>query len=482
MEPKNLLFILSDQHTREFTGCYGSELVQTPNIDRLAARGTHFDNAYTPCPICVPARASLATGRYVHQIRHWDNAHPYTGEPPGWGQRMVEAGTEVTAIGKLHYRGVDDPTGWSNQIDTLHVVDGIGDLRGCVRSNMSERNSAAGYAAEAGRGESPYTRYDARTTEHAVQWLRQRALSNDERPWVLFVGFVLPHFPLIAPPEFYDLYTDVPWPRHYAEEERPTQPVIRDMMKIQGYDRHFDHDRVQVARRAYFGMVSMMDHCVGRTLEALDESGLTKQTRVIYTSDHGENLGNRGLWGKSNMYEESAAVPLVMAGPDIPAGQALGTPVNLVDCYQTILDNGGVPLTDAEEFDLPGHSLIGIANGHVPRRTILSEYHAACSTTGFFMIRDENWKYVHYVGYDPQLFDLESDPHETVDLGTSPEHADVRARCEKKLRAVVDPEAADEQAFADQSVVIERHGGVEAVMAQGDYGYTPAPGEAVRRF
>ena len=481
MEPKNLLFILSDQHAREFTGCYGSELVQTPNLDRLAARGTRFDNAYTPCPICVPGRASLATGRYVHQLRLWDNAHPYVGDPPGWGQRMMHAGSEVAAIGKLHYRSADDPTGWSEEIDTLHVVGGIGDLRGCVRSNKSERHSASKFATEAGRSESPYSRYDERTAEHAVQWLHQRA-DSDDRPWVLFVGFVLPHFPLIAPPRFYDLYDEVPWPRMYEEGERPDHPVIRDMMQIMGNDRYFDEEKVRVARRAYFGMISMLDHCIGRTLQALEEAGLADDTRVVYTSDHGESLGNRGMWGKCNMYEESAAVPMILAGPDVPEGKAVDTPANLVDCYQTVLDNGGIPLTDEEEFGLPGHSLLGLANGDTPRRTTLSEYHASGSTTGFFMIRDGKWKYVYYVGYDPQLFDLEADPHETVDLGTSPSHADVRARCEAKLRAVVDPEAADEQAFADQAALVERHGGTEAVLARGDFGYTPAPGQPVRFY
>ena len=482
MEPKNLLFILSDQHNREFAGCYGSDLAQTPHLDALAARGTRFDNAYTPCPICVPARASLATGRYVHQLRYWDHAHPYTGDPPGWGQRLMHAGAEVTAIGKLHYRNATDPTGWSEQIDTLHVVDGLGDLRGSIRSEKGERLSAAKFAAEAGRGESPYTRYDARTADHAVQWLHRRGQSSDDRPWVLFLGFVLPHFPLVAPPEFYDLYDEVPWPRMYGEEERPDHPVIRDMMQIMAYDRYFDAERIQVARRAYCGMVTMLDHCIGRALHALEEAGLADSTRVVYTSDHGECLGNRGMWGKCNMYEESAAVPLIIAGPELPEGKAVDTPVNLVDCYQTVLDNAGLNLTEEEQFDMPGHSLFGIANGDPPRRTILSEYHAAGSVTGFYMIRDGRWKYVHYVGYDPQLFDLVADPHETIDLGTSPDHADVVAQCETKLRAVVDPEAADENAFADQAALIERHGGPDAVRARGDYGYTPAPGEPVRFY
>jgi choline-sulfatase len=477
MQPKNLLFIFSDEHTREITGCYGNEVICTPNIDRLAARGTCFDNAYTNCPICVPARASLATGRYVHQIRFWDNAHPYYGEPRGWGHRLMDAGHRVTAIGKLHYRSDRDPTGWNEEIDTLHVVDGVGDLSSCIRRHIIERRTARNLARDAGRGESTYTRYDTRTADNTIRWLRQEAPKYHDKPWVLFVGFVLPHFPLIAPPEFYDLYPRVPWPRLYSEAERPTHPVLRTLVRSQAYDKYFDAEKVQVARRAYFGMVTYLDHCIGRLLEALEACGLAADTRIIYTSDHGDNLGHRGMWGKSNMYEESAAIPLILTGTEVPEGHRVSAPVTLVDCYQTILEGVGVPLTEEEEHAMPGHSLLRIAHGEAPERTILSEYHAAGSATGFFMIRDGRWKYVHYVGYEPQLFDLESDPHEATDLGASSEHAEVIGRCEAKLRTIVDPEAMNALAFSDQDAMIERHGGLEAVRRRGDFGYTPAPGE-----
>ena len=480
MEPKNLLFILSDEHTREITGCYGHDLIRTPHLDRLAARGSRFDNAYTNCPICVPARASLATGRYVHQIRLWDNAHPYCGEPRGWGHRLMDAGSHVTAIGKLHYRSAQDPTGWSEEIDTLHVVDGVGDLKGCIRQDMQERSSASNLASEAGRSESTYTRYDARTADNAITWLRREAAQQRDQPWMLFLGFVLPHFPLKAPPEFYDLYPDLPEPRLYAQEERPTHPVLQAMSRVSAYDNYFDPEKVKIARRAYFGMVSYLDHCIGRVLEALEACGLADDTRIIYTSDHGDNIGHRGLWGKSNMYEESAAVPLILAGPDVPQGHTVSTPASLVDCYQTILESTGVPLNPEEENHMPGHSLLQLAHGATPERTIFSEYHAMGALSSFYMVREQHWKYVHYVGYAPQLFDLESDPHEKIDLGTSPAHVDIIDRCEKKLRAVVDPEATSALAFADQAALIERHGGSEAVQQRGDFGYTPAPGEAAR--
>ena len=199
MKPKNMLFIFSDEHTREITGCYGNQIVKTPNIDKLAQNGTRFDNAYTNCPICVPARASLATGRYVHEIGNWDNAHPYTGETKGWGHRLQDEDHNVTAIGKLHYRAESDDNGFADEVNTLHVVDGKGDLLGLSREKMVERGAVKQLAAEAGLGDSTYIRYDVSTAQEAVRWLEVEAPKQGDKPWCLFVGLVWPHFPLIAP-------------------------------------------------------------------------------------------------------------------------------------------------------------------------------------------------------------------------------------------------------------------------------------------
>ena len=144
MQPANLLFILSDQHARGALGCYGNPVVRTPNLDRLAARGVRFQNVYTPCPICVPARASLATGQYVHQIGYWDNAFPYDGAVPSWHHRLREQGHRIDSIGKLHFSGSDDDHGFSREIDPLHVVDGVGDILGSIRDDPPFREQAQG--------------------------------------------------------------------------------------------------------------------------------------------------------------------------------------------------------------------------------------------------------------------------------------------------------------------------------------------------
>jgi choline-sulfatase len=160
MKPANLLFILSDEHSRRVLGCYGHQMIRTPNLDRLAAGGARFTDAYTNSPICVPARASLATGRYVHQIRFWDNAIPYDGSVPSWHHRLREPGHEVTSIGKLHFRSEADDNGFTEEVMPLHVVDGIGDPMGWLRNPLPVRKASLRLANDAGCGDSSYQQYD----------------------------------------------------------------------------------------------------------------------------------------------------------------------------------------------------------------------------------------------------------------------------------------------------------------------------------
>jgi choline-sulfatase len=477
MQPANLLFILSDEHSRRVLGCYGHPMIRTPNLDRLAARGVRFTDAYCNSPICVPSRAALATGRHVHDIRFWDNAIPYDGSVPSWAHRLRAAGHEVTAIGKLHFRSPADDNGFTEEIMPLHVVGGIGDPMGMIRDPLPVRRAALRLAADAGRGDSSYQRYDDDITAAAIDWLRARAAAAGGKPWVLFVSLVCPHFPLIARPQWYGLYPEaaVPEPALYAPEERPDHPYLQAIRACQIYDEGFDDEKRRRAIAAYFGLVSFVDGNVGRLLDALVATGLAERTRVLYSSDHGDNLGTRGLWGKSNMYEEAAGVPMILAGPEVPPGVVCREPVSLVDCFPTILAGAGLP-EHPEDCDLPGASLLEILRGAVPRRTVMSQYHAAGAATGVFMIRKGPFKYVHYVGMPAQLFDLDADPQERRDLAGDPGWRGLVAECEAALRRVVDPERADALARADQGARIAALGGREAIIARGSFGYSPVPG------
>jgi choline-sulfatase len=474
VEPKNLLFIMADEHARSVLGCYGNPAVRTPNLDRLAARGTRFTNAYTPSPVCVSARASLATGRWVHQTGCWSSAEPYDGAIPGWGHRLAAAGHRVASVGKLHYRRAGDPNGFDPELLPLHVVGGRGWVKGLLRDPLPDYgDSARQFAEQVGVGETGYTLYDRRVCETAGAWLRENGGSRD-KPWVLFVSFVSPHYPLIAPKPFYDLHDYAAIGPPHRPDEVPDHPVLKAIYRFYNYRDHFTEARLREARLGYYGLAALVDHLVGELLGTLDALGLAADTRVVYTSDHGEMLGNHGMWTKMLMHEDSAAIPLIMSGPGVPAGRVVATPVSLVDCYPTIVEGAGLAPQEAEAA-LPGRNLVAIAGGAEPDRAVLSEFHDGGTPTGYFMVRKAEWKYVHYAGSQPQLFNLASDPLEDEDLGESAAHAGVRADYEALLRDILDPEEVNRRAFADQARKIAALGGREAILANAaeDFGFTP---------
>lgn len=480
MRAPNFLVIMSDEHNPKVMGCNGHPVVTTPNLDALAARGTMFSSAYTTSPVCIPARAGFACGKYIHQIGFWDNADAYDGTVKSWHHVLRERGHRVVSIGKLHFRLPGEDHGFTEEQIPMHIIDGKGDLMGLVRDDQPRRGAATKMAAMAGPGESPYTFYDKEICSRAQVWLREEGTKDDGKPWVLFVSFVAPHFPLIAPPEHYYKYwnRDLPMPKLYAREQRPRHPYLEDYRKSFCYDDYFESAKdVKRAIAGYFGLVSYVDENIGKVLKALEEAGLATNTRVMYTSDHGDNLGARGLWGKSTMYDEIAGVPLIIAGPGIPAGKRVDTPVSHVDCFPTIVETAGVPFAEVKDTH-PGISLLEIAEGAKPKRTILSEYHGMGSTTGAFAVRVGKWKYVHYAKYEPQLFDLDKDPDETRDLASDPAHAAVLAECRAALYSVCDPVEVDRRAKARQAELLAKNGGREAVIARGDLGFTPAPGFA----
>ena len=480
MKPQNLLFLFSDQHSKRALGCYGHPLVKTPNLDALAARGTRFSNAYTNSPICVPARAALATGRYVFETGYWDNGKAYEGSVPSWHHRLASLGQTTTSIGKLHFRSAQDPTGFSDSRIPMNVVGGVGDLLGCLRDGSAVLNKYRGYLQEAGAGDSTYIQYDHDITELTVRWLEDIREQAQEKPWVLFASLVCPHPPIISPQSFYDLYplNDIDWPRQHDASDRPDHPAINDIRQFLGIPDSLPEDTVRRTMAAYFGLCSYLDNNVGKILQALERNGLSDNTRVLYTSDHGEANGDRGIWGKSNMYEESVGVPMILVGDGVPAGQVIETPVSHVDCFPTITDCVGLDRLDEDDC-LRGRSLFDIAGGAEPDRIAFSEFHAAGSRTGVFMLRQGDYKYVHYVDvdYPDTLFDLSSDPDEYRNLVEEAAYREVRATFQQQLAQLCDPAFVNAQARGDQLARIAAAGGRQAVLNGGSFGYTPAPGE-----
>lgn len=478
LPPTNLVILMSDEHSRKVSGCYGHKVVQTPNIDRLASDGIRYAAAYTASPVCVPARAAFATGKYNHQVGFWDNADPYDGSELSWHHVLRAKGHHVASIGKLHFRSRDDDNGFSEELLSMHVKEGKGDILGLIRDNPPVREMSWKMARLAGPGESAYTYYDREIASRAQAWLQEEAPRHSDCPWVLFVSFVAPHFPLTAPPDhFYRYYgdRDLTLPKQYRHDQRPDHPFLREYAETFPYDDYFDsEDRLRRAVAGYLGLCSFMDEQVGKILDALKSSGLAENTRVLYTSDHGDNLGARGLWGKSTMYEESAGVPMILAGPDIPRGEVCRVPVSHMDIYPFILDCVG-ELDPALRKGHPGESLVDLARDGDPGRTVFSEYHGMGSRNGAFMVRFGPYKYVHYVRHRPQLFDLSADPEEITDLAGYTSFQDVLTEGYARLLEVCDPEAVDARAKFRQQQLLEHHGGRERALAYGDLGFTPPP-------
>lgn len=473
--PCNNLVIMTDEQDGWAMGCAGHPVVRSPHMDALAARGTRFAQAFTPSPICVPARASFATGQWVHRIGYWDNAMGYDGRVPGWGHALQAAGQRVESIGKLHYANAEAPTGFDRQHSPLHLAGGVGQVWGSVRDPMPDERRPSQLFQALGPGQSRYNDYDIASADQAVRWLQDRADRPDDRPWTLFVGLVAPHFPLVVPQRFLDRIDidALPPPRLHPMDGFERHPWVQRHADFYDCDAELGtSDRRRLALACYCALIEFIDEQVGRILETLRSTGLEAQTRVMLTSDHGDNQGARGLWNKSTLYREAVQVPLLMAGPQVPQAHVCQTAVNLIDIAPTLVQGAGLAVPAA--FD--GRSLLELAQApDDPQRVGFSEYHAVGSPSAAYMVRQGTWSYHHYVGFEPELFDLARDPLQTIDLAGQPEHRGVRDRMEALLRGMLDPERVDRQAKDDQNRLVERMGGREVSLRLGPQGASPAP-------
>jgi len=478
----NFLFLFSDEHDPRHMGVSGSPLVKTPNLDALAARGTRFVNATTPCPICVPARGSLATGLHVHECGYWDNAIAYEGKIKGWCHALSDAGHRVESIGKLHYTRTEDPTGFDEEHAPMHIWEGIGMVWGSIRDPLPQHRVMKQMLKEIGPGTCSYNEYDLDVTTRTEKWLHDRGAAQDDKPWALFVGMVSPHFPLVAPERFFE-----PYPLHAIEHSKmlPSDgyewhPWIAAREAFMGQDHFFDGqpERRKLAIASYYALCSFMDENMGRVLKALESSGQLDNTIVVYTSDHGDNIGQRALWGKSNLYKESVDVPMIVAGPGVGRGEINTTPVGLTDIHATALDCMGAADIE-DEFDRPSRSMLQML-GSNNERMMLSQYHAGGAPTGAFMMDDGRHKYHYYVDYPPELFDTAKDPEETTNLAGYADYANVEKKLHEELVAQLGgrtPEVVDRMAKDDQNALIEKFGGPEKALTVGTPGATPAPGQ-----
>ena len=481
MKRANLLFLLSDNHARRGLGVASGGRVKTPHLDALARRGTRFTDAYTASPICCPARAAIACGRYPHETGYWDNAIVYDGRVPSWHHALRNAGHAVTAIGKLHFRSSTDDNGFNEEIVPMHILDGKGGVSMLLRWSGEEPVNVGQwemYADKSGPGSTTYQDYDRDITERAVAWLEARSRSATDEPWALMVSYVSAHPPFSVPRRLLDLYedADVPLPPGFGSGERSEHPAVGHLRETFAY-RSIDEAMLRRFTIAYYALCTHLDEQIGAVLATLERLGFADATRVIYTSDHGEMLGTHGLLGKFNLFEGSAGVPMIMAGPDIPASRVVEQPVSHIDLYPTILEGFGLPAT-GEDHPRHARSLWPVMTQDAARGPVFAEYHAAGSRAGSFMVRDGDDKLIYHAGAPPQVFDLAADPDELTDLATTEAGHRKAAHLERQLRDICDPDAVDRRAKADQQAKAAFWGGNDAIRREGLLVFTPAPGTA----
>jgi choline-sulfatase len=275
--------------------------------------------------------------------------------------------------------------------------------------------------------------------------------------------------------ELYRPYDKLPFPKRWVKGERPLHPALEGFRREFCLDGDIPDEAVRKAVATYYGMVTYLDRQAGVGLDALRECGLEDSTRIIYTDDHGDTVGDHGLFFKHSMYEGSVGVPLILAGPDLPGGTTVTQGASLIDVFPTVLECVGAE-PKPEDAALPGRSLLPAARGaHVDERPVFSEYHAVGFEQGVFMLRQGDYKLIYYVGHEPQLFNLRRDPDEFEDLAADPEHQGKRLELERLLRGICDPEAVSARAKSEQRALLERHGGKEAALRREVISYSPVP-------
>ena len=453
----NILLIMSDEHRASVFGADGNPIIRTPVLDDLASRGVMFSSAYCNSPLCVPSRLSFTAGKYISRVGAWNNGCWLpVDDYPSIARAMNGAGYESVLCGKQHYDatrryGFRDLA--VNNQNGSHKT-GRGGRRApddmSIKTNSRDARFADFHTGEVGG----VLDIDRPVTEGAVKFLAERRA--DDKPFFLFTGYLAPHFPPIVPDKFW---------KHY--EGRVPDPVIPNghieslPLNYQHLRRGFgvvetDPKMVTLGRELHYGLTEWVDNEIGKVLAALAASPFADNTIVIYTSDHGENMGDHGLWWKNNMFDTAARIPLIICDPRRwRGGQRRKQVVSLVDLVKTVCQLGGAQAGD----DWDGDSLLPILNDdRAPWKDMaLSEYYSHNICSGFTMLRLGRWKYVYHTvpadGWPAQceLYDMEADPDEFTNLAADPSQAERVARMHAAMLDELgeDPQQIEQRCRAD---------------------------------
>ena len=450
----NIVVIMADQLAPHFTGAYGHPIVKTPNLDALAARGMRFDAAYCNSPLCAPSRASFMTGQLVSRHGAYDNASDFAASVPTFAHYLRRAGYRTCLAGRMHFVGPDQLHGFEERVTTdvypsdfawvpdwtnageridrwYHNMDPVFEAGSAVTAFQIEYDEEVGFAA------------------------RRRLMGyacDPGRPFAMVASFMLPHDPYVALPQFWDLYDDasidLPRTPPAAVAEDPFSQRVSSGIGADAVTA--SDDDVRRARRGYYANVSYFDSKIGEIVRTVEEMGQLDNTLFIVTSDHGDMLGERGLWYKMSFFEHSARVPLVMAGPGIAAGSS-DSPCSLVDLLPTMLDFAGAGAAPLGQ-PIDGRSLAPMARGEpCDNGVAIGEYCAEMTASPVFMIRRGALKYIHCEDDPPQLYDLAADPLEHRNLAADPALSEVAAAFAAEVKARWNSTALRDDVIASQA-------------------------------
>ena len=489
MTRPNIVVVMADQLAPHFCGAYGHPTVKTPNIDALAARGMRFDAAYCNSPLCAPSRFAFMSGQLISRIAAYDNASEFRASVPTFAHYLQALGYRTCLSGKMHFIGPDQKHGFQDRVTTDIYPS---DFAWTPDWEAPDERIDKWYhnmqtVKESGEAIATFqTDYDDEVEFAARRWVidrgRDRA-AGEEAPFCLVASFIHPHDPYVAKPEWWNLYSDaeVPMPEFTLMPEEQDPFSRRVMDGIEASHVPLTEEEVRRARRAYLANVSYFDSKLGAMVKALEDIGELGNTIVIVTADHGDMLGERGLWYKMNFFEHSARVPLIMAGPGVAQGTAPNA-CSLLDLLPTFVDiAGGDETMFGEPVD--GRSLMPLAQGDAdPVNEAIGEYCAEMTPYPVFMIRRGPLKYIHCDPDPPQMYDLSRDPLEKLNVATDPDYAGQAAAFAAEVQRRWDSEKLRADVIATQKSRRALHAAMGAGAGEG-WDYNPprdASGEYVR--
>ncbi|MEM7082100.1 MAG: choline-sulfatase [Pseudomonadota bacterium] len=439
MTQRNILILMVDQMAGTLLDEPLIDAVHMPNIRALMKTGVTFTQAYSSSPLCTPARGSFMTGMLPSRNGIFDNAAEFTAATPTYAHYLRASGYHTSLSGKMHFVGPDQLHGFEERLTTDIYPADFGWTPDWTKplERVDWWYHNLGSVTDAGVAEiSNQLEFDDDVAYHAKLKLYQYARRLDTRPFCLTVSFTHPHDPYVARRQYWDLYdpATIPLPRVAPIAYDHQDPHSQRLMDAVDHTR-FDvtENDVRNARRGYFANVSYLDEKIGEILDVLARCDLSDSTDIILLSDHGDMLGERGLWYKMSFFEGSNRIPLVLNTPSMTPGRT-ATPVTSHDILPTLLDLAGAdPSMLACPID--GHSLIPVAEGRETDRAAYSEYCAEGSVAPMVMIRRGDYKYCFCPADPPQLFNLRTDPDERTNLAGDDAHAEIETEFENEVRS-----------------------------------------------